>query len=160
MTIDPRVLRRCGTASRDSRNTDFEIDVVDFVPDRVARGFERSVALHARIVAEHVQPAEPADGLLDRLSDGLRLTKIADDRLDLGSGSAQARGELFELSAVTVEKSELCPAFGKELCDRRTDPHRGAGDQRHLLGEFHHLTALFRPIASTRIGIADLRLGA
>jgi hypothetical protein len=50
---------------------------------------------------------------------------------------------LLELSAVTIEKCELCLALGQKFCNRGTDPHRGAGDQRNFFREFRHRIALF-----------------
>src|SRR5882724_1934915 len=102
--------------NRQSRQAEygFEVDVIDLIPDGIARGLERPVTLHAGIVAERIQLAEAADGSLHCLYKDLHLTKIADHKLDLAACRAETHRKLFELSAVAIEKSELRPALGKK----------------------------------------------
>ena len=68
---------------------------------------------------------------------------VGDDRPRLESARDQPIGDLLGGDLVAVDHGDLRTAFGEQFGDRRADPHRAAGDDRHLAGEF--LAAVAHP---------------
>ena len=72
----------------------------------------------------------------DRRADGIADGDVGRHRDRLAALCREPRRQRLGLLARAVDDRDIGAALGEELGDRRADPHRPAGDERGLAGEF------------------------
>ncbi len=125
-----------------------EVDIDDLVPFGFGRRLDRAVALDAGIVRDDVDPPPGVDYVGDAAGDVGADRYVGDDRPRLESAGDEVAGNLLRRNLVAVDHGDLRAAFGQQRGDCRADPHRAAGDDRHLAGELLAAVAHARPALS------------
>ena len=129
-----------------------DVDALQQVPVRLRHLVEVGEAVHARDVAEHVEPTKALDHRVDRGEASLSGADVADASCELPSCRLHGIPGLCQADLVDVEPHDL-GSLGREAQRRRTpDPRRGPREKGHLAFETTHRHLLHPHLHPKRAG--------